>query len=291
MQTSCNIILKILTPSFSSSQYSHVVAAKMMKEERVSSSESSIIQSRVRKKTTITRLVISRQWSLLEKLMKCDRFDIPIDDDSSIIVGQHSISEDLIVHFICRFQAPFRIVVLFEEAYPESLSCFDAMGRYPLHIACAWGNSPDTIKFLIDSYPDAAMVQDANGKCAIHHLCHTFKRHYQDATHIHFNDSMMAIVKILHTAAPMSFNIEDNDGKNAVEYAIESEVNIQIIRAMQRVCRDVWLEMKEKTKNTPHDTLQMDLQRIQRDLRYQQISSNAQISKESSSERVPLTEG
>lgn len=255
--------------------------------ERASSSESSVIQSRVTKKATIARLVIRRKWSLLETLIRCDSFDIPIDDDVSI---QNPISEDLILHFICRFQAPFHIVVLIDKAYPQSLTCFDAMGRNPLHIACAWGNSSETIKFLVDSYPDAARIQDSEGKCAIHHLCHTFKLHFQDTHSSLFNDSMMDIVKNLYTAAPMSFNVEDDDSMNALEYAIESEFDIKIIKAMQRACRDTWREMKEKSNGKPHDALQMDLERIQRDLMHQHISPSSQVSKKCRPERVPITE-
>ena len=274
------------------------MAAKMIiieeEGEGVSTPESSVIQSHGTK-TTITRLVTRRQWSLLDKLMRCDNSDIPIDDEISI-GGQNSIPEDLIVHFICRFQAPLYIVVLFEKMYPESFLSFDDMGRYPLHIACAWGNSLDTIKFLVDSYPVAARIQDFHGKCAIHHLCRSFKQHYQDTSSILSNDSIMDIVESLYTAAPMSFNVEDNDGKNALEYAIESDFDMKIIRAMQRACRDTWREMKKRSKNKPHDALQMDLQRIQRDIRNQQISSNysntdSRVSKENSPERVPISEG
>lgn len=187
------------------------------------SSKSGVIQSQ-EKKTSITRLVTRRQWSLLEKLMRCDNFDIPIAiDDKNSIGGQNSIPEDHIVHFICRFQAPLYIVQLFEEVYPESFASFDAMGRYPLHIACAWGSSPDTIKFLINSYPHAARVQDSDGKCAIHHLCRTFRQHYQDTSSMVFNEIILDIIASLYTVAPMSFNVEDNDEMNALEYALFSD--------------------------------------------------------------------
>ena len=234
--------------------------------------------------STIAMLAYRREWGLLEKLMRCDVFDIPSDSLSIFI--QNSIPEDLIAHFICRFQAPFHIVALIDEVYPQSLTCFDDMGRYPLHIACAWGNSPETIKFLVNSYPDAAMIQDADGKCAIHHLCHTFKRHFQGAS----SDIMMYIVEILYAAAPASFIVDDDDGKNALEYAIDSELDLKIIKAMQRACRDVWRGMKEKSRDKPHDALQMDLLRIQRDLSRQHISSDAHVSKKFRSERAPITE-
>ncbi len=258
----------------------------MVEEGRFLSSESSDVQAHKIMKTSITRLVTRRQWRLLEKLMRCDNFDIPIDDENSI-GGQNSIPEDLIVHFICRFQAPLYIVQLFEEVYPESFAAFDAMGRYPLHIACAWGSSPDTIKFLIDLYPHAARVQDFQGKCAIHHLCRSFRDNYLDTSSILFNAIIMDLVESLYNVAPLTFNVEDDDERNPIEYALFSDFDIKVIKAMQRACRDQWRGMKERSRDKPHDALQMDLLQIQRDLR----GVNVKVSKEySSTDRVPITE-
>ncbi len=263
----------------------------IIEEGGLLSSESSDIQAHKILKTSITRLVTRRQWRLLEKLMRCDNFDIPFDDENSI-GDQNAIPEDLIVHFICRFQAPLYIVQLFEDAYPESFAAFDAMGRYPVHIACAWGSSPDTIKFLIDSYPHAARVQDFHGKCAIHHLCRSFRENYQDTSSILFNDIIMDLVESLYTVAPMSFNVEDDDEKNPIEYALCSDFDIKVIKAMQRACRDQWRGMKERSRDKPHRALQMDLLQTQRDLKNQQITPNVRVSKEyGSAERVPISEG
>jgi len=84
---------------------------------------------------------------------------------------------------------------------------------------------------------------------------------------------MMAIVKMLNVTAPKSFNLEDNDGMNAIELAIESNVDIKIIKAMQRVCRDTWREMKKEKKDASHEELQTDLKRIQDGLRNHHIST------------------
>jgi len=81
-------------------------------------------------KATITRLVCRRQWSLLGELLRQDDPEIiPIDD----AVG-HPITSDLLVHFVCRFQAPISIVRIVAKTYPESLHCADALGRFPIHV-------------------------------------------------------------------------------------------------------------------------------------------------------------
>ena len=74
-------------------------------------------------------------------------------------------------------------------------------------------------------------------------------KHYIDTPCQLVNASMMAIVEILNEAAPKSFNLEDNDGMNCLELAIESDVDIKIIKAMQRACRDTWREMEKDTKS------------------------------------------
>lgn len=48
---------------------------------------------------------------------------------------------------------------------------------------------------------------------------------------------------------PEELYLEDNDGMNCLELAIESDVDIKIIKAMQRACRDTWREMEKDTKS------------------------------------------
>ena len=80
-------------------------------------------------KETITRLICRRQWDVLGELLR-QGDSIPIDD----AVGQ-PITSDLLVHFVCRFQAPTSIVRLVAKTYQESLKCADALGRFPIHVS------------------------------------------------------------------------------------------------------------------------------------------------------------
>lgn len=234
-------------------------------------------------KTTITKLVCRRQWYLLAELLRHGDSVIPIDD----AIG-HSITRDLLVHFVCRFQAPTFIVRIVAQTYGESLQCTDALGRFPIHIACAWGASPETIEFLLDEYPIAASIQDNEGKAPIHHLCQSFILNYQDTSLMSGKESMMSIVNMLKAAAPKSFNLEDDDEMNAIEYAIESDTDIKVIKAIQRACRDDWRERKEET-DARHEALQEDLQRMQTDLRSQHLSGPNFAKHFGESTGVPIT--
>lgn len=217
----------------------------------------------------IVRLVYQRQWSRLRHLLiQLGDSVIPFDD-----LCDRSTTRDLFVHFVCRFQAPSTIVRIAAKTFPESLKCSDALGRFPIHIACAWGASTDTISFLICSYPAAASIQDDEGKAPIHHLCKSFQLNYRGTSRMPVKESMMSIVNMLKTAAPNSFNLEDNEEMNAVEYAIDSKTDINVIKALQRACRDDWRQMKKET-HASHKELELDLQKIQTDLRSQHLASS-----------------
>jgi phosphosulfolactate phosphohydrolase-like enzyme len=83
---------------------------------------------------------------------------------------------------------------------------------------------------------------------------------------------MLQCVKLLKTAAPTSVNLEDNEGCNAIEYALENEIDIKVVKAMQRACRDDWRERKaevgEQGRKT-HEDLVKDVQMRARQLQAQ----------------------
>lgn len=162
---------------------------------------------------------------------------------------------------------------------------------FSLQIACAWGASPETIEFLIKEHPAAASIQDNEGKAPIHHLCQSFTLNYEDAslTSMPVTETMMSIVSMLKAAAPTSFNLEDNDEMNAVEYALESDADIKVVKFIQRACRDDWRERK-KESDAPHEALQDDLHQIQMDLRSQHLSSlGSKFRRIGESTGVPIT--
>ena len=122
----------------------------------------------------------------------------------------------------------------------------------------------------------AASIQDNDGKAPIHHLCQSFVINY-DHVSMPVADCMLAVVDMLKAAAPKSFNLEDNDDMNAIEYALESETNIKVVKAIQKACRDDW-RWRKRQSDASHEALKEDLHRIQLDLRSQHLSSSDNLS-------------
>merc|ERR1712232_860995 len=82
----------------------------------------------------------------------------------------------------------------------------------------------------------------------VHHVGESYLEHFNRAeAPYHEDDAMLQVVRLLKNAAPQSLNLEDDAGRNAVEYAINSNANLGVIRTMQRACRDDW---KERSKIT-----------------------------------------
>ncbi|KAL7539745.1 hypothetical protein ACHAWF_006495 [Thalassiosira exigua] len=197
---------------------------------------------------TVARLLCQREWALLETLLtSTSRFSILIDDPSL----PHSVGADIVVHFAVRFQAPLRVVSQLSRMYPQSLSSTDVTGRYPIHVAAKWSSTPDVIAYLIKTNPAAVGIPDSTGKTPMHYVGEWYLKHFNNAMYSR-DDSMLQVVRLLKNAAPQSVNLEDKEGTNAIEYALESDADIKVIKAMQRACRDDWRE-RSKSNNMMDD--------------------------------------
>jgi len=189
-------------------------------------------------KPTLAGLLSEGQWATIDTLLAYSTSastSIPIDDPSL----PSAVTSDIIVHFAARFQAPLRIITLLARLYPESLSSSDAAGRYPVHVASKWGATPDVVQFLIKSNPAVAGTPDNSGKTPMHYVAEFYVTNYTSPL-FERDQAMLYAFKMLKIAAPTSVNLEDDEGMNAIEYALGSDANFMVIKAIQRACRDDW---------------------------------------------------
>lgn len=106
-----------------------------------------------------------------------------------------------------------------------------------------------------------AAVPDDLGKTPMHYVGECYARNYNNRAPYPMVDSMLQVVKLLKTAAPKSMNLEDHEGMNAIEYALESDADIKVIKSMQRACRDDWRDMKSHAGGKSHEELAQELER------------------------------
>lgn len=185
---------------------------------------------------TLARLLSQRQWTLLETILTSSAPSSIVIDDPTL---PHAITSDIVVHFAARFQAPLRILSLLARRYPQSLASSDVTGRYPIHVAAKWGATPDVIAYLIKTNPAMAGVPDTTGKTPMHYVGECYLQHFDNVLYSR-DESMLQVVRLLKNTAPQSVNLEDDDGMNAIEYALINDANIKVVKTMQRACRDDW---------------------------------------------------
>jgi ankyrin repeat protein len=200
---------------------------------------------------TLARLISMHSWHQVETILTSRPIElIEIDD-------RMAITQDNILHFACRFNAPLSIIKLLASKYTKSILIPDAIGRFPIHVACKYGASPLVIHFLICENFQAAGVPDDSGKAPIHYVAQYYARNHQTAS---TNENMLQVVRLFKASAPESFNLEDDEEYNAIEYALESNCDINVIKAMQRAARDDWRELKKK-HNISHDEIKDGLEK------------------------------
>ena len=205
-------------------------------------------------KRTLTRLIARRNWWEIESLLSTEESVESIEIDEKDI-----ITEESVVHFSLRYRAPLHIVKLLALRYPKCLTRPDCTGKFAIHVACKYGSLPTVVEYLVSENKHAAGVQDPTGKTPIHYLAEYYASNYESPSHL-VNENMCQIIRILREVAPESFNIEDNEEMNAIEYGIENDLDLRIIKMMQRAARDDWRALRASS-GKKHDELARDIVR------------------------------
>ena len=230
---------------------------------------------------TLTRLISKCEWDSIETMLSL----IPIEQ--IIIDEKHKISEESVLHFALRYAAPLRLVKLLALKYPMCLTMPDPTGKYACHVACKYGALPTVLEFLVSRNAHAAGVQDPEGKAPIHYVGEFYASNYEPSSSPAVRESMIQVIKILRQAAPHSFNLEDADGCNAVEYAIANDADMKVIKAMQRTARDDWKTIKA-TGHKTHDEMERVVKLSANEARLKNVSLSEVIASNVSRRNIGL---
>lgn len=203
-------------------------------------------------KKTLTRLIARRNWWEIESLLSTEESVESIEIDEKDI-----ITEESVVHFSLRYRAPLHIVKLLALRFPLCLTRPDCTGKFAIHVACKYGSLPTVVEYLVSENKHAASVQDPTGKTPIHYLAEYYASNYESPSHL-VNENMMQIIRVLREVAPESFNIEDNEEMNAIEYGIENDLDLRVIKMMQRAARDN-LRALRASSGKKHEELAKDI--------------------------------
>ena len=96
-------------------------------------------------------------------------------------------------------------------------------------------------------------VQDRYGRTPLHYLGDYAKmlaeRYPFNPTET--NHITLCVAKVLVKTSPESVNVEDEDETNPIEYCIFNDIDIKVIRAMQKASHRAWTKKEKSEANMP----------------------------------------
>ncbi len=221
-------------------------------------------------RTYLSRLIAKKKWDAVSHtLTSSTNEEIEID-------AKGAINQDNILHFALRFHAPLHVVEFLYNRYHQCVNKPDSTGKFCTHVAAKYSAHPDVMAYVISKNPAAAGCPDNHGKCPIHYVAEFYIKHstrYEDQ-YMTTEELMLEVVRILKQVAPQSFNLEDEDERNAIEIALESDVGIRVIKMMQRAARDDWREMKRSGHGAKHEDLAKNLEQSAKEARVSLLSNS-----------------
>lgn len=120
------------------------------------------------------------------------------------------------------------------KSFPIALTEIDEQGRYPIHVASAYGASSRVAALCVCSNPSSVVAKDVDNNTPLQLLC---KGTWKGVWNLKFNPSaknnMIDILEILYLKAPDTFFSEDSNGLGPIEQAINSNLDIKFIVALQ----------------------------------------------------------
>lgn len=119
------------------------------------------------------------------------------------------------------------------ELCPDSTSSRDCLDRTPLHIAAGTGSSVLVLDMLVKSYPEACLMQDADGRTSLHLACDNSCVLFEGGN-TQREPPSFEVIHTLLSACMSAAVVEDKEGTNALEYAIFSEANIHVVKVLQK---------------------------------------------------------
>jgi len=123
-------------------------------------------------------------------------------------LGKLSKAGSTLLHHVCCFQPPLKVVQEIHSLYPGMVMVRDVFGRLPLHEACRFKASREVVDFLVKSYIAAAYTQDRQGKTPLHYAVDAGLAHEY---------LLLDVIMSLSVAAPGSLNIRDARGSTPVD--------------------------------------------------------------------------
>ena len=155
------------------------------------------------------------------------------------------------LQYACYYHPPLDVIKCLYHADPKAIRGKECKGKYALHIACEQACSPAVIRYLLKKYPKAADQVDEDGRSPFLLTCMRFLLKSNKSSKAATRE-LLEVLQILSASAPISLIGEDCNGMSALDFLLEEEVDIFIIKFVQMMsmCIRQEMDLKIETKIT-----------------------------------------
>ena len=141
------------------------------------------------------------------------------------------------IHVACTNKPNSKFIVTMHEIYPRAfMSADSAYKRLPLHLACMYGASHDTLTTLVRLGKGATKKKDVLGRLPIHYAAK--------------NPNLEKSFAILLKAYPGAAKVADKQGFLPIHVACRCGMSLPVIRMLIKAAPKA-LKMKTKKGSTP----------------------------------------
>jgi len=162
---------------------------------------------------------VEYDWETLdddETTMKCHAWETltkalnrkDASDAIILVTLAKEFSTGCILHRAIELGVPSGDLILLATRLPFFLTQVDGRGRYPLHVACAFGASSEFVAYCIEKYPPCADEKDSDGNSPIQLLC---QGTWADTWNVKFNPAAKKSMARIHQMLQVSAAIHEDD--------------------------------------------------------------------------------
>ena len=218
---------------------------------------------------SILRILAAQDWDRFRTLMSTEVGQVAVQNE---LLSSNDFGAESALAYASRFHPPMDVLRAVADLPPP-----DPVGRSPLHIAVKAGAPPPVVRYLAEMDPAAGATQDKNGRTPLHYAAQSYASNYDPRRpdDMPKKEAVLQVVRYLCKLSPTTVNLEDDEEYTALEYAIENDLDIKVIRSLQKACEKDWKKRLRARTGGPkqrHDDVRqnMQLQQQRRSAMHQQ---------------------
>jgi hypothetical protein len=146
----------------------------------------------------------------------------------------HNKATPTLLHLVCTLNPPIQLVEKIVWSKPEMINVLNVSNQSALHLAAAWGASPEVITCLLCQNPlNLASSKDSRQKTPLHYACECGPSQYGQYAEDNDENFLCQVVEALGKYYPEAAKAVDSAGFTPLQYAKKHKASKATIQALR----------------------------------------------------------